>query len=83
MALQSRLTYPSSRIGKPYCPMCNKNHGLMIDSGRLKLPDAAGNTVEFMKLTCNRCGYTILFDLDIPRNRPLGYDPHHSEVIPE
>ena len=83
MAQTAGLTYPNSRTVKLQCSMCNKNHGAMLDSGRLKLPDTAGNTVELMKLTCNRCGYTILFDLAVPRNRPLGYDPHRAEVIPE
>jgi predicted nucleic-acid-binding Zn-ribbon protein len=54
----------------------------MADSGRLRLQDVAGKTVELMRWTCQRCGYTMLFDLDVVRAHPLP-DRGVQEVLPE
>lgn len=72
--------YPVSRCRHAnYCPECNTNAGAMKDS-HLQLQDASGKTIDFMKLTCNRCGYTMLFDIDVVLSRPP--DKNVNEEFP-
>jgi hypothetical protein len=54
----------------------------MQDMGRLKLEDATGTSIELMKWTCNKCGYTMLFDLDVARRRPWEGDDY-KELLPD
>jgi predicted nucleic-acid-binding Zn-ribbon protein len=77
--MSTTITYPGSRANVTQCKVCNRNNGYMLDSGRINLDDASGKSIELMKLTCNRCGYTVLFDLDIPRNHP--FDSNDYEEI--
>lgn len=55
------MKYPASRANVLQCKVCNRNQGYMTDSGKINFPDNSGNVIELMKLTCNRCGYTIFF----------------------
>ena len=65
------MDYPRSRISSSgQCNKCSGFPGDMKDTARIKLQDPSGKTIELLKWTCNKCGYTMLFDLDIPRNRP-------------
>jgi len=54
----------------------------MSDTGRLRLQDVSGNWVELMKWTCGKCGYTILFDLNVPRTVPHDSD-REIEILPD
>jgi hypothetical protein len=53
----------------------------MVDSS-LRLRDADGGVLEMLKWTCNFCGYTMLFDLDVALSRPFK-GPDYDEVFPE
>jgi predicted nucleic-acid-binding Zn-ribbon protein len=73
--------YPKSRISHSgYCDQCRTNKGVMEDS-HLQLQDSAGRTIDFLKWTCNRCGYTMLFDLDVVLSRPPANDV--NETFPD
>lgn len=76
------MTYPGSRANVSQCKVCNRNYGYMIDSGRISLLDKSGKIIECMKLTCNRCGHTIFFDLDIPCNSPFDSNDY-NEILPK
>jgi len=54
----------------------------MKNMGRLRIPDVSGDIVELMKWTCEKCGYTMLFDLTIARNVPYD-DDQFREVLPK
>jgi predicted nucleic-acid-binding Zn-ribbon protein len=63
------IRYPFSRIAIRNCPLCR------ISGGELKAqPEmvvrAGENDKELMPLTCNRCGYTILFDVEQAKSSP-------------
>jgi hypothetical protein len=77
------MTYPSSRIGNSgQCDQCKRSRGNMQDMGRLKVEDATGTSIELMKWTCDKCGYTMLFDLSVARRRPWqGED--YTEILPD
>jgi RNase P subunit RPR2 len=72
MEFTMTVTYPRSRIQSAgHCEVCKGPKGFMKDAGRLRLEDAEGNPVELMRWTCQKCGYTMLFDLAVPRAVPL------------
>ena len=80
MGSSATMRYPGSRLReRPGCDKCER--GEMRDS-RLRLPDADGNVLEMLKWTCNFCGYTMLFDLEIAFGRPFK-GPDYDEVFPE
>lgn len=54
----------------------------MSDTGRLKLQDVSGKWIELMKWTCGKCGYTILYDLNVPRTVPHDSD-QEIEILPD
>jgi RNase P subunit RPR2 len=83
MGMKATMTYPGSRIrSSGQCNQCRGFPGDMKDTGRIKLQDASGKPIELLKWTCNKCGYTMLFDLDVPRNLPWE-DNEFREVLPE
>jgi hypothetical protein len=76
------MNYPGSRIkSSGQCDKCKGFPGNMQDMGRLKLHDAKGVPVELMKWTCDKCGYTLLFDLDVARRTPLNGEDY-TEILP-
>lgn len=77
------MVYPGSRIkSSGQCDKCKRFPGNMEDSGRLKLQDSAGAPIELMKWTCNKCGYTMLFDLGVARSMPWDGDDY-TEILPD
>jgi hypothetical protein len=81
--MTATMMYPGSRIKTSgQCDKCKRFPGYMQDSGRIKLQDASGKSIELMKWTCNKCGYTMLFDLDVARNKPWE-DDEYREILPE
>ena len=42
----------------------------MVDRGRVALTQTDGTAVELLLWTCNKCGFTMLFDLGVARSRP-------------
>jgi predicted nucleic-acid-binding Zn-ribbon protein len=81
--MRATMTYPGSRIrSSGQCNKCRGFPGDMQDTGRIKLHDASGKTIELLKWTCDKCGYTVLFDLDVARNN-LWQDTEFCEVLPE
>lgn len=82
MGFLATKQYPGSRIGVTTTAQCERcKSGEMRDSG-LRLPDAGGNVLEMLKWTCNFCGYTMLFDLDVALSSPFKC-PDYTEVFPE
>ncbi len=66
-----RMRYPRSRLkSSGQCRECRLHPGNMVDRGRVVMNRDDGSTVEFLQWTCDKCGYTMLFDLDVPRERP-------------
>ncbi len=83
MGFNMSIEYPQSRIqSSGQCDKCKGVGGFMVDRGRLNLQDASGNIVELMRWTCNKCGYTMLFDLSVPRQHPLT-DANFQEILPD
>lgn len=81
--MNATMTYPGSRIqSSGQCDKCKQHPGYMQDSGRIKLQDTSGKPIELMKWTCNKCGHTMLFDLDVARNTPWE-DIEYREILPE
>lgn len=75
------ISYPQSRVGSSgQCDKCNRDAGFMKES-RVQINDASGEAIDLLKWTCNRCGYTMLFDLSVPRQRPLK-DTEFTETMP-
>jgi len=64
------IRYPQSRSNVAQCDKCRGFPGTMSETGRIKLQDVSGNSIEFMKWSCGKCGYTMLFDLNVPRTVP-------------
>jgi RNase P subunit RPR2 len=64
------MTYPRSRLkSSGQCSECRLHPGNMVDSGRVRLA-AQDREIELLVWTCDKCGYTMLFDLAVPRARP-------------
>jgi hypothetical protein len=53
----------------------------MSDTGRIKLQDVSGKWIELMKWTCGKCGYTIVFDLNVPRTVPHDNDQKSKSCL--
>jgi predicted nucleic-acid-binding Zn-ribbon protein len=80
--MAATMRYPSSRIGVTTTTQCERcKRGEMQDS-RLRLPDADGDVLEILKWTCNACGYTMLFDLDVALSQRFKA-PDYDEVFPD
>lgn len=80
MRFTATVQYPGSRLRiTSTCEKCQR--GEMGDS-RLRLQGADGNVLEMLKWTCNNCGYTMLFDIDVALSRPFK-GPDYDEVFPE
>lgn len=80
MRFTATMRYPGSRLRiSSSCEKCG--NGEMSDS-RLRLPDADGNGLDMLKWTCNNCGYTMLFDIEVALSRPFR-GPDYDEVFPE
>lgn len=63
--------YPQSRIGvNDQCKLCRAYKGTMRIAGRVRVDDGAGGSVEFVRWTCDTCGYTQLFDPAGPEAEP-------------
>ena len=60
--------YPWSRIQVRTCPACAE--GTLRSRGRSVFTDQAGHDFELLRLSCPDCGYTMLFDMDVPRHTP-------------
>lgn len=66
-----RMKYPRSRLKSAgQCGECRQHPGNMEDRGRVALTRSDGSTVEFLQWTCDKCGLTKLFDLEVPRSTP-------------
>jgi RNase P subunit RPR2 len=76
------IKYPQSRIkSSGQCSQCRTVVGEMQDTGRIILQDSSGKNVELLKWTCNYCGYTMLFDLNVARNVPFKGNGEQEEPI--
>ena len=63
------MSYPRSRLKSAgQCSQCRLHPGTMMDGGRITLNGS--REVELLLWTCDKCGYTMLFDLAIPRSHP-------------
>ena len=80
MGFSATILYPASRLRvSAGCDKCGRGE---MRYSQLRLPDADGNVLEMLKWTCNFCGYTLLFDLDVALSRPFK-GPDYDEVFPE
>lgn len=78
-----RMRFPRSRISSNgQCKECRLFPGDLVDRGRVRWTDNEGREVEMMLWTCNKCGHTMLFDLDVPRTRPWDEDSGRVEEEP-
>jgi|GEM_PF-5683061 len=76
------IEFPQSRISRSsQCELCKGPKGVMQKS-KAFLQDEAGTTIELLKWTCDLCGYTMLFDMNVIRNHPL-HTEEYTEVLPE
>ena len=82
MGFNAIMQYPGSRIGVTTTSQCERcKSGRMRDSP-LRLTDADGMVLEMLKWTCDYCGYTMLFDIDVVLRR-ASEASDHGEVFPE
>jgi hypothetical protein len=63
------INYPFSRIRTRNCPVCR------LGGGELKVrPEivvrVGGNESNLLRLSCNACGYTMLFDTEFAKATP-------------
>lgn len=66
-----KMRYPRSRLkSSGQCRECRLHPGEMVDRGRVTLTQSDGIPVELLLWTCDKCGYTMLFDLDVAWSRP-------------
>ena len=78
-----RMRFPRSRIkSSGQCSQCRLFPGDMVDRGRVRVVEASGKEVELLLWTCDKCGYTMLFDLDVPRHRPWDEEPGRVDEEP-
>lgn len=78
-----RMRFPRSRIkSSGQCTQCRLHPGNMVDTGRATFRRADGQDVEMLLWTCDKCGYTLLFDLAVPRSRPWSDEPGRVEEEP-
>jgi predicted Zn-ribbon and HTH transcriptional regulator len=78
-----QMDFPRSRIKNPgQCPQCRLHPGRMVDRGRLVLDNTSGRPVELLQWTCDKCGYTMLFDLDVARSRPWDQEDRQVQELP-
>ena len=80
--MNMRIEYPQSRPNAGQCDKCRRSPGTIRDTGRIRMQDLSGNPIELMKWTCGKCGYTMLFDLNIPRTVPHDNDGE-TEILPD
>jgi hypothetical protein len=75
------MIYPRSRISSSgYCDMCRGTKGYFENRGIVKLQTIDGEEVKLLRLTCDYCGYTMLFDPSVPKKSP--YRGEGNEEIP-
>lgn len=77
------IEFPQSRISHSgQCQLCKGYKGFMQNDGRVHMEDENGKRIELLKWTCNNCGHTMLFDMEVVRKRPLiGQD--FTEILPD
>lgn len=73
LEMQSGSVYPFSRVQLPtWCKTCKtRDPGEMVPAGRVFFDDDHRNRVSLMRLSCNKCGHTLLFDDSGPKAQPL------------
>jgi hypothetical protein len=55
------LSYPWSRIATRNCPTCRLGAGKLVAGEPIRLPGGP----ELLPVTCDYCGHTLWFDLDV------------------
>jgi predicted nucleic-acid-binding Zn-ribbon protein len=78
--MDMQINYPFSRIKTTNCPLCRLHTGKLAVKGTTVVHDADGKDQEHLRLVCDYCGYTLLFDLSVPRSVAFGGD--EEEVLP-
>lgn len=68
--MQMQSPYPWSRIGTRNCPHCKGSDGQLAARAPIVVTRAEDEAVELLRVTCAKCGYTMLFDLDVYRTTP-------------
>ncbi len=77
-----KFKYPGSRISSSgQCKLCRGTYGDLINHGLLTLTGSDGKEVRLMRISCNYCGYTMLFDVSVVENTP--YRGEGEEIIPD
>lgn len=80
MVMKITHRWPWSRAQLVNCKHDRMSHGSMKEDGTLILPRPDGESVEFLKVSCDYCGHTMLFDPAIPRRAP--YRGDGTEELP-
>ena len=77
------IEYPQSRIkSSGQCDKCKGIPGFMKTSGYFETQDPSGQAKKLFTWTCNKCGYTMLFDISVARTVPIDTD-QYKEVLPD
>ena len=63
------------------CPQCKTQHGKLGVRGIVKVQDTSAGELELIRLACDRCGFTMLFDQSVMATSP--YDGGDDELPPE
>jgi len=72
--------YPWSRISMRNCPQCKTHRGHLAVRGATTVDNAAGEKLELLRVTCDYCGYTLLFDASVMTTAP--YEDGDEELPP-
>lgn len=67
--MKTTIEYPFSRIRIRNCPVCRLSGGQIEVSSPVTAGDGERD-VKFLRLSCQECGYTMLFDTELARSKP-------------
>ena len=77
------IEYPQSRIkSSGQCDKCKGSPGFMTNSGHIESQDPSGQAKKLITWTCNKCGYTMLFDISVARTVSVDTD-QYNEILPD
>ena len=72
--------YPWSRIATKNCPHCRVHLGRLDVRGVVEVGDGVGGTMRLLRLGCDGCGFTMLFDATVVVSAP--YTEGQEELPP-
>lgn len=73
--------YPWSRISTRNCPVCRTQQGQLGVRPGVTVSTADGSGLDFVRVSCDGCGYTMLFDAGVMTTSP--YQGGDEELPPK